>query len=215
MVWTWVSILFNHTRKVKRRFDPFLFLRNELDLFEASLKDRRPERGPATDMRNAIDLILHHINKHGEYLWGHAIPLSPEAGGAIRLVERTNNILESFFGNMKHKERRRSGRKILTQDFEYLPPEAALVYNLEHDDYVSVVCGSLDHLHEAFAKLDHRKNNLNGIDQKVNAPLKIPHAETASLSTADRRLVRRDEMQRKIVAEAKSRVTRSQKSSLG
>jgi len=191
-------------------------IRNELDLFEASLKDRRPERGPATDMRNAIDLILCHINKHGEYLWGHAIPLSPEAGGAMRLVERTNNILESFFGNMKHKERRRSGRKILTQDFECLPPEAALVYNLEHDDYVSVVCGSLDHLHEAFAKLDLEKDDsLNGIDKGIDALLGIPQAETASLPTADRRLIRRDEMQRRIAAAAKSRVTRSQKNSLG
>ncbi len=190
-------------------------IRNELDLLVISLKKRRPERGPATDVRNAIDLILRHIKDHGEYLWGHSISLPPEAGGDVRLVDRTNNILESFFGNMKHKERRRSGRKILTQDFEHLPAEAALVYNLEHDDYVSVVCGTLDHLHEAFAKLDLGKGNtLNDIGQGINASLIIPQTETASLPTADRRLVRRDEMQRKIAAAARSRVPRSRKSSL-
>ena len=185
-------------------------IRNELALLVASLKNRRPERGPATDMRNAIDLILRHIKDHGKYLWGHAIPLPPEAGGDVRLVERTNNILESFFGNMKHKERRRSGRKILTQDFEHLPPEAALVYNLEHDDYASVVCGSIDRLHEAFAKIDLEKDDrLNGIEQVPDAFLQIPQAETASLPTADRRLVRRDEMHRKISNATKSRIPHS------
>jgi hypothetical protein len=52
-----------------------------------------------------------------------------EKGCGIRVVDRTNNIIESFFRGIKHDERRRSGRKILTQDFECLPPEAALVYN--------------------------------------------------------------------------------------
>ena len=59
-------------------------------------------------------------------------------------MARTNNELESLFHAMKHGERRRSGRKILTQDFEALPPAAALAQNLRHADYVHLVCGSLD-----------------------------------------------------------------------
>ena len=69
-------------------------------------------------------------------------------------MARTNNRLESLFHTIKHGERRRSGRKILTQDFEILPPAAALATNLHHADYVSLVCGSLDRLPEAFAALD-------------------------------------------------------------
>ena len=165
----------------------------------ASLKKRRPQRGPAQDVRRAIDLILRHIEDHGGHLWDLVIHLPKEAGGGIRLVERTNNILEGFFHGMKHDERRRSGRKILTQDFEHLPPEAALVYNLKCADYVSIVCGSLDRLHEAFAAIDLDKA------EKMNVKERIPQVETASLPTVDRRVIRTEQMQRRIFAAAKSR----------
>src|SRR2546430_17146856 len=67
----------------------------------------------------------------GPYLWGHALRLPRRVGGGIRLVARTNNGLESLFHTIKHGERRRSGRKILTQDFEILPPAAALARSEE------------------------------------------------------------------------------------
>ena len=176
--------------------------------FELFLKESRPKRGPACDNRSAIDLILCHFENHGDYLWGHVINLPDYTDGDIRLVDRTNNILERFFRGMKQKERRRSGRKILTQDFEHLPPEAALVYNLKCADYVSIVCGSLEHLHEAFSQIDMnrvRKNEdvKNRIDYYSN--LKVSRIETASLPTEDRRLIRTDQMQQRIAAAAKSR----------
>ena len=131
-----------------------------------------------------------------------------ELGGGIRIVNRTNNILESFFRGMKHDERRRSGRKILTQDFEHLPPEAALAYNLKCPDYVSIVCGSLNQLHEAFAKIDidRSKTTIERHNQINREPIPVlSRVETASLPTVDRKLVRTDHMQQRIAAAAKSR----------
>jgi hypothetical protein len=162
-----------------------------------SLRRRRPNRGPAQDRRKAIDIVLAHLKKHGRFLWGHAIRLPKRAGGGVRLVHRTNNILESWFHVLKHGERRRSGRKILTQDLERLPPAAALAANLKHPDYVSIVCGSLDRLPEAFARLDGR------VQRKAKPPVSITgrsvDAETASLSTADRKLVRTEEMTQRVI----------------
>lgn len=124
-------------------------------------------------------------------------------------MSRTNFPAENFFGTLKHDERRRSGRKNLTQDLEHLPAEAALVYNLEHTDYVTLICGSLDRLLEAFAQLDHdqREQHLRGL------PADDPHQDlgcvlqiaSASLSTADRRVIRTEAMDRRVVAAAKSR----------
>jgi hypothetical protein len=150
-------------------------------------------------MRQAIDLVLAHLDRHGHSLWGHVISIPPESGGGIRLVDRTNNILETFFHTMKHGERRRSGRKILTQDFEQLPPAAALAVNLTHPDYVAIVCGSLDRLPQAFAKLDagNRSRSL-----AAAADPTAPYPETASLSTVDRRLVRSARMDQRIIAAA-------------
>jgi hypothetical protein len=163
-------------------------IRAALQGLKASLRRKRPERGRAKDTREAIDLILKHLDRHGPYLWGHALRLPRRVGGGIRLVARTNNGLESLFHTIKHGERRRSGRKILTQDFEILPPAAALATNLHHADYVSLACGSLDRLPEAFAALDapHRSRSI-----AVGAKQSSTTVETASLSTIDKRFVRR------------------------
>jgi hypothetical protein len=162
-----------------------------------SLRKRRPKRGPAQDQRAAIDIVLAHLKTHGRFLWGHAIRLPRRVGGGIRLVHRTNNVLESWFHTLKHGERRRSGRKVLTQDLERLSPAAALAANLKHADYVSIVCGSLDRLPEAFARLDDR------VQRKAKAPVSSTgrpvDAETASLSITDRKLVRTDEMTQRVI----------------
>lgn len=129
-------------------------VRQAVERLGRDLRSLRPERGPAQDERQAIDIVLDHLERHGDSLWGHAIRLPKEVGGGIRLVDRTNNALESFFRKMKQGERRRSGRKVLTYDFEQLPAGAALVSNLTRPDYVKILCGSLDRLPAAFAELD-------------------------------------------------------------
>lgn len=176
-------------------------IRTAVATLDASLRARRPARGPAKDTRHAIDLIVSHLDRHGPHLWGHAITIPVKGGTRVRLVDRTNNILESFFHALKHGERRRSGRKILTQDFERLPPAAALAVNLTHADYVQIVCGSLDRLPAAFAKLDAANRS-----RSVTATARPPtvQVETASLSTADRRLIRTAAMGHRIMAAAQS-----------
>ena len=129
-------------------------VRQAVERLERNLQSLRPARGPAQDRREAIDIVLDHLERHGGSLWGHVIRLPKDAGGGIRLVDRTNNALESFFRGMKQGERRRSGRKVLTYDFEQLPAGAALVSNLARPDYVEILCGSLDRLPEAFAEID-------------------------------------------------------------
>lgn len=173
-------------------------IRNALEKLEISLRKRRPARGPANEIRRGIDIILSHLNAHGPYLWGHAIELerNPE-GTLVRLVDRTNDVLEGFFRGMKHGERRRSGRKILTQDFEQLPPGAALARNLAHADYVEIVCGDLSALPTAFAKLDQcdRSRSLAVASRQVSNK----EVECASLNRADRTLVRTEEMNQRVM----------------
>lgn len=174
-----------------------------------SLVERRPERGPAEDEREAIDLTLDHLERHGPSLWGHAISLPKQAGGGVRLVERTNVLLENFWHEVKHGERRRSGRKVLSQDFEQLPAEAILARNLTRHDYVAIVCGTLDDLPRAFAGLDAAERSLS-----LPARLRAAASRTtdgdgeiisASLPKADRDLVRTLDMRQRIEAEARSR----------
>jgi len=187
-------------------------MRHQFEAWTAALENRRPKRGPGKDIRDAVDIILKHIDTHGDNLWGHAIKLPEKAGGGIRLMGRTNELLENFFGTMKHGERRRSGRKNLGQDLEHLPAEAALAYNLEHADYVNIVCGSLEQLPHAFGQLDmenpNRKKKWLPSQDVVNLEQEL-QLSTASLSPADRRLVRTDLMNQRIIKAANSRAPRA------
>jgi len=175
-----------------------------------SMEQRRTERGTTADTKEAIDLIFEHLVNHSDYLWGHAISLPECAGGGVRLVKRTNNLLENFFGLMKHAERRRSGRKNLTHDLEQLPAQAALVKNLNDPDYVNIVCGTLDRLPEAFAQLDseqHCKSQKDVFQQNADNLSPLLQIESASLSIADRTTVRTEAMNERIRAAAGSRAT--------
>jgi len=153
--------------------------------FIRSLRRRRLQKGIGQDLREAIDIILEHMDRYQTTLWGHVIKLP---GGKIRVVDRTNILAEGFFNGLKHGERRRSGRKVLNQDLEDLPPAAALTQNLQKADYVTMLCGSLDVLPEAFATIDGNSPNL------ANWPpiRDEERIETASLSRSDQNFVRKD-----------------------
>lgn len=181
-------------------------IRKALDALTRSLRRRRPERGPAQDSREAIDIILDHLKRHGKSLWGHVIQMPARVGGGIRVVARTNNQVEGFFHQMKHGERRRSGRKVLSRDFEVLPAGAALAYNLNHPDYVNLLCGSLEKLPEAFAALD-LSNRTRDRKRSSPDPLEL-ETFSAAFPQADRRIVRADRLRRIIEDAARSRAPR-------
>ena len=177
----------------------------------ASLAERRPARGPAQDQRHAIDVVLAHLHRHGKTLFGHAIEIPDGTGEVTRLIDRTNNCIEGLWDDMKHGERRRSGRKVLTQDFEQLPPAAALATNLRWPDYVAIVCGSLDKLPQAFAELDAPNRRRSCVVARAIA--RVADATdcdivSASLPTADRRIIRTAQMDNRIRAAAASRAPR-------
>ena len=73
--------------------------------------------------------------------------------------------------------------------------------NLTHPDYVRIVCGSFDRLADAFAELDAANRS-----RSIAAGASQNHTtmETASLSTRDKRLVRRPAMGNLIIAAAQS-----------
>ena len=175
-------------------------VRDAINTLTTSLRKRRPARGPAQDTRRGIDIVLKHLDRHGHSLWGHAIRLPDDRG--TRLVARTNNDLERFFRGLKQDERRRSGRRILTNDLETLPPAAALARNLTHPDYVEILCGALTALPAAFADLDAR--GLATVDDRVPDDDIV----SRSLPLPDRELVRTNEMAPRIYNAADSRAPR-------
>ena len=111
----------------------------------------QPKKKPLTPE----GVILKYCEKYGDGLFGHPV-LRDEQGTVIAVVERTNNVLEHFFDQQKRHLRRRLGKAHLGRDLEDQPAQAFLAANLRHNDYVRVLCGSLDNLAVAFADLDQK-----------------------------------------------------------
>ena len=95
-------------------------------------------------------IVPNYLDRYGDGLSGHPVARD-DAGRAVAVVDRTNNVLEQFFASAKQGLRRRLGR-----DLEDQPAQAALAANLRHPDYVRVLCGTLDQLPQAIAGLDRQ-----------------------------------------------------------
>ena len=184
-----------------------------IDSLQKSLRASRPQRGPAQDRRDAIDIVLDHLDRHVRYLFGHAVTLPAALGGGVRLVERTNNDAENLFDDLKRGERRRSGRKNLSQDLEQLPPAALLTINLKSSDYLRIICGSLTDLPQAFASLDEGNTRRSNVVARAKARVDSAtdcDVVSASLPLDDRTIIRTGEMSRKLHEAATSRAPRPQ-----
>jgi len=143
----------------------------------------------------AIKTILSYMDKYDEYLWGHVIVLE---NGKYHLVDRTNNAIEVFFGDYKHGERRRSGRKRLTYDLETSSPAELLVKNLTNADYMNLVCdGSFNNLPRLFSYIDQQLrldkcSSMLNTDAFKNTVINELIDYSTALPFKDRRLVRSD-----------------------
>ncbi|MBW2734723.1 MAG: phage integrase N-terminal SAM-like domain-containing protein [Deltaproteobacteria bacterium] len=124
----------------------------------------------ATDRNCPSAIILGYLKRYGARLFQHPVRRD-EDGAVLDIVERTNNVLECYFGDEKQKLRRRVGRAHLGRDLQQQPAQAALVSNLSRSDYVQVLCGSLDNLPAALAALD-------GIHIEGTTPLVRDHRDS-------------------------------------
>jgi hypothetical protein len=129
-------------------------VKKNVGTFLTSLKVKYQIMSQKNSMKKAVKIVIDHLDNHWQYLWGHPIRLQAEGKFSYRVIERTNNLLETFFGRLKHRERRRSGRKNLNYDFERMQASVAIAANLLDADYVSIMYGSLDSLPSLFSQID-------------------------------------------------------------
>jgi hypothetical protein len=180
-------------------------MRNNLERFEKNLRRKFESARSGAALKRSIKIILDHLNKHGRFLWGHLVELTTKFGNEIRLVDRTNNILENFFHEMKHGERRRSGRKILTRDFENIPPAAALAMNFKDPEYVNVVCGTLDNLPLTFSEIDQKRRTDSLNTPESENRLNIAFNDWNLISCTDKTFIRKDSVNLWVLAASNSK----------
>ena len=101
--------------------------------------------------------MVKQIDKYWEKLFADPIMVTT-ANGETLLVQpqRTNNILERFFRDVKRMYRSKAGTQSLNEVIKAMLADTPLVRNLSNPEYVKVILNGHDTLEERFAEIDER-----------------------------------------------------------
>lgn len=112
----------------------------------------RHEEGQKKATQRACKIVLEHLDKYGDFLFGHLVARRPR----FIVVPRTNNVEESLFRTIKRQCRRLHGRGRLSRDVDAMAAGTALVLNLENEGYCETVYGGSDpeRIAERFSQVD-------------------------------------------------------------
>ena len=88
----------------------------------------------------------------------HADPISinTEQGPLLIQPQRTNNIMERFFRDIRRRYRKKSGVASFRRTLKTMLPSTPLVCNLEHKEYENIILNGCVNLEERFAQMDSR-----------------------------------------------------------
>jgi hypothetical protein len=76
--------------------------------------------------------------------------------GIVRNIQpqRTNNILERFFRDVKRQNRKKTGMASLNKVLQSVLAETPLVQNLRNDEYMKIILKGCSSLSERFPQID-------------------------------------------------------------
>jgi hypothetical protein len=98
--------------------------------------------------------LIAQIDKYNDKLF--ADPILVQTGGASLLIQpqRTNNLMERFFRDLRHGARRRTGNNRIGRFLQSMIADTPLVRNLENPRYLKILLNGQATLEERFAQID-------------------------------------------------------------
>ena len=98
--------------------------------------------------------MVKQIDKYWDKLFADPIQVVTNTGTVTLQPQRTNNILEQFFRDLKRSERKRSGNHTLSKTLKTMMAQTPLVKNLDNPQYMEIVLNGKASLAERFAEID-------------------------------------------------------------
>ena len=98
--------------------------------------------------------MVKQIDKYWDKLFADPIQVSTKAGSILVQPQRTNNILEQFFRDIKRNGRKRSGHHRLSKTLKTMLAQTPLVKNLDNPQYMEIILNGKADLAERFAEID-------------------------------------------------------------
>ena len=100
--------------------------------------------------------MIKQIDKYWDKLFADPIVVNTPNGQLTIQPQRTNNILERFFRDLKRSNRRKSGTVSLNRTLRSMLADTPLVKNLDNPDYLEIILDGCTTLEERFEKIDSR-----------------------------------------------------------
>lgn len=98
--------------------------------------------------------MLEQIDLYWEKLFADPILVHTPRGDVFIQPQRTNNILERFFRDLKKRARKRTGTNSLTKTLKTILSDTPLVKNLENPEYLKIILDGCETLQDRFARID-------------------------------------------------------------
>lgn len=105
----------------------------------------------------AYQKMLKQIDKYWEKLFAEPIVVKTAEGLITIQPQRTNNILERLFRDLKRSGRKKNGTHSLRKSLNSMIAETPLVKNLENPHYMNLILNGKKSLAERFAQIDVQK----------------------------------------------------------
>jgi hypothetical protein len=109
------------------------------------------------------------IKKYWKKLFSDPIIINTKSEKIIIQPQRTNNILERFFRNLRRMYRKKTGFNSLTKTLKSMIADTPLVKNLENKEYMEIILDGKNSLEERFAEVEPKiiKEQLAEAQKKV------------------------------------------------
>ena len=98
--------------------------------------------------------MVKQIDKYWNKLFADPIEIKTDSGVVMIQPQRTNNMLERFFRNIKSGSRKKSGTSSLSKTLKAMLADTPLVKNLSIPEYVEIILDGKNNLAERFAEIE-------------------------------------------------------------
>ena len=113
--------------------------------------------------------MFKQIDKHWEKLFADPITITTAHGTFLIQPQRTNNILERLFRDIKRRYRRKTGTHSLSKTLKAMLADTVFVRNLDKPEYMALLLNGKTSLEERFAEIEAKLSRPRDAQQQSNA----------------------------------------------
>ena len=124
-------------------------LQQQVQAFGAQIRAR-----PDYAATPALQEMIEQIERYGPKLFADPLTVSTPQGPRTIQPQRTNNVLERFFRDLKRDCRHKTGCHSLGRSFRTMLPDTPLVKNLQNPEYLKILLDGQTSLAALFAQID-------------------------------------------------------------